>query len=304
MFESSPFGEASGRPAPVAVETFHALKQRQQSEGIATGRDMTGRVNLLNWDGVGTPEALFPGRGEDSVVSTNEQLQQRRVVHRAASSMLCYPDADVLQQLPAIEAALLTFPAGIAPRASLIRLLQHLSGGIPMISSGITSTSSTSHQSAASTCRTTPMATPADGDPSSPSSRRGTARAASSSTRGELPDYLPLVLEYAAVADPTDGMRMLQDYRPSIELLRLALLDLDTPYAAPDAVCATLPVRPLPTPPRSCGWRRRVRPAKESGWSRWHSEPADERPRHCPVGCVAVHRDRAARRRHNLAISL
>ena len=66
MFESSPFGEASGRPAPVAVETFHALKQRQQSEGIATGRDMTGRVNLLNWDGVGTPEGLFPKPPEQS----------------------------------------------------------------------------------------------------------------------------------------------------------------------------------------------------------------------------------------------
>jgi nitrate reductase beta subunit len=66
MFESSAFGEASGRPAPVAVETFHALKQRQQSEGIASGRDMTGRVNLLNWDGVGTPEGLFPKPPEPS----------------------------------------------------------------------------------------------------------------------------------------------------------------------------------------------------------------------------------------------
>ena len=66
-------------------------------------------------------------------------------------------------------------------------------------------------------------------------------------TRGELPDYLPLVLEYAAVADPADGARLLQDYRPSIELLRLALLDLDTPYAAAlEAVCATLP-GPSPT---------------------------------------------------------
>jgi nitrate reductase beta subunit len=50
----------------VAVETFHALKQRQQSEGIASGRDMTGRVNLLNWDGVGTPEGLFPKPPEPS----------------------------------------------------------------------------------------------------------------------------------------------------------------------------------------------------------------------------------------------
>ena len=29
MLDSGPFGEASGRPVPVSVETFHALRQRQ-----------------------------------------------------------------------------------------------------------------------------------------------------------------------------------------------------------------------------------------------------------------------------------
>ncbi len=65
MYESGSFGEASGRPVPVAVETFHALKQRQQSQGIAPAESMRGRVNLLNWDGVGTPEGIFPQRHSD-----------------------------------------------------------------------------------------------------------------------------------------------------------------------------------------------------------------------------------------------
>ncbi|GEL96156.1 nitrate reductase subunit beta [Cellulomonas composti] len=60
MYESAAFGEASGRPVPVAVETFHALRQRQTSEGISPAEEMRGRVNLLNWDGVGTPPGLFP----------------------------------------------------------------------------------------------------------------------------------------------------------------------------------------------------------------------------------------------------
>ncbi|WP_237689047.1 nitrate reductase subunit beta [Cellulomonas fulva] len=60
MYESAAFGEASGRPVPVAVETFHALRQRQTSEAIAPSEEMRGRVNLLNWDGVGTPPGLFP----------------------------------------------------------------------------------------------------------------------------------------------------------------------------------------------------------------------------------------------------
>ena len=59
-YESGPFGEASGRPSPVAVETFQALQQRQTSELTASGDQLRGRVNLLNWDGNGTPEGLFP----------------------------------------------------------------------------------------------------------------------------------------------------------------------------------------------------------------------------------------------------
>ena len=62
MYESGSFGEVSGRPVPVAVETFHALQQRQTSEGIAPADSMRGRVNLLNWDGVGTPEGMFPAK--------------------------------------------------------------------------------------------------------------------------------------------------------------------------------------------------------------------------------------------------
>jgi nitrate reductase / nitrite oxidoreductase, beta subunit len=51
---SGPFGEASGRPVPVAVETFHALKQRQTTEVIIPVEAL--RVNLLNWDGLGGPD--------------------------------------------------------------------------------------------------------------------------------------------------------------------------------------------------------------------------------------------------------
>ncbi len=59
-YEQGPFGEASGRPSPVAVETFHALRQRQTSESSVSGEELQGRVNLLNWDGKGTPDGIFP----------------------------------------------------------------------------------------------------------------------------------------------------------------------------------------------------------------------------------------------------
>jgi nitrate reductase beta subunit len=66
MYGSGPFGESSGTPVPVAVENFHALKVRQTSEAVLDSSDKEGRINLLNWDGKGTPSGLFPGDGGDS----------------------------------------------------------------------------------------------------------------------------------------------------------------------------------------------------------------------------------------------
>ncbi|WP_207550215.1 nitrate reductase subunit beta [Thermostaphylospora chromogena] len=57
-----PFGEASGAPAPVAVENFHALRHRQSGDDLDRADELRGRVNLLNWDGRGIPEGLFPKR--------------------------------------------------------------------------------------------------------------------------------------------------------------------------------------------------------------------------------------------------
>lgn len=63
MMDSGPFGEASGRPVPVAVETFHALKHRQSADTVADAQDRSARVNLLNWDGKGIVDGMFPERG-------------------------------------------------------------------------------------------------------------------------------------------------------------------------------------------------------------------------------------------------
>ncbi len=63
-YESGPFGEASGRVQPVAVETFQALQNRQTSDSRASSETLRGRVNLLNWDGNGAPDGLFPDRRE------------------------------------------------------------------------------------------------------------------------------------------------------------------------------------------------------------------------------------------------
>ncbi|HET6909527.1 MAG TPA: nitrate reductase molybdenum cofactor assembly chaperone [Mycobacteriales bacterium] len=56
----------------------------------------------------------------------------------------------------------------------------------------------------------------------------------------ELPDYLPLVLDFAALTPR--GQRLLRTHRADLELLRRALHDVGTPYAdVTDAVCAQFP---------------------------------------------------------------
>ncbi len=61
-------------------------------------------------------------------------------------------------------------------------------------------------------------------------------------TGGELPDYLPAILEFAALAPGEDADAILGRMRPGIELLRASLHDLDSPYARVlDAVVAVLP---------------------------------------------------------------
>jgi nitrate reductase / nitrite oxidoreductase, beta subunit len=62
MGGSGPFGESSGGVTPISVENFHALKQRQTSDTIASPQDKRSRVNLFNWDGKGAPEGLFPDK--------------------------------------------------------------------------------------------------------------------------------------------------------------------------------------------------------------------------------------------------
>ena len=60
MGGSGPFGEGSGVPTPIAVENFQMLKVRQTSDEVVEIDPRRGRTNLLNWDGRGKPEGLFP----------------------------------------------------------------------------------------------------------------------------------------------------------------------------------------------------------------------------------------------------
>ena len=167
--------------------------------------------------------------------------QADRVVWQAASVVLGYPDPELVAQAGLVRAAL----ADAAPER-----LADFAGVLDFWAGTPDQTVQNHYVDIFDLSRkhTLYLSYYTDGD----TRRRGETLAAVKqryrrsnflvNTHGELPDYLPLILEYAARVDPVDGATLLQEFRRSLELLRLALLDRRTPYAGViTAVCGTLP---------------------------------------------------------------
>jgi len=162
-------------------------------------------------------------------------------VLQAASVCLQYPDAAVLALLPTVRRAVDELPPGRAP--------EQLTAFLDTADATSPGRAAQHYVDVFDTRRRCCLYLTwwSDGE----TRRRGTAlaelkaryRAAGAEFHGtELPDFLPAVLEFAATTDLTGGLALLQEHRAAVELLRLALIDAGTPYAAPvEAVCALLP---------------------------------------------------------------
>ena len=121
MYGSGPFGEASGQPVPVAVETFQALRSGRPGRAAGVGGSRDSRVNLLNWDGKGSPPGMFtprpgspragpPQHGRQAPEAPAVRMKprrgrHRRVVWQAASLLLAYPDDGQPDRLDLVESA-------------------------------------------------------------------------------------------------------------------------------------------------------------------------------------------------------
>lgn len=175
-------------------------------------------------------------RRSTSPAATPEQ----RLAFQAASVLLQYPDARLRARLDDVGAGLTALPEG-RPRDLLAGVLRWLDGQQP-------GEAERHHvQTFDLTRRCSPYLTYFRyGD----TRQRGMAllelrhrfRHAGLEPAGpELPDYLPALLEFAALTgDP--GIGVLCTHRPALELLRLALHDVGSPYAGVlDALAALLP---------------------------------------------------------------
>ncbi|MFI8101944.1 nitrate reductase molybdenum cofactor assembly chaperone [Streptomyces sp. NPDC086023] len=170
---------------------------------------------------------------------SSETLTPDALVRLVAGHCLRYPDSDLYGAFPALRAALAGAPA--EPARLIGAFLDHAEATEPLrMCAEYTSTFDTRNR------RCLYLTWWSDGD----TRRRGLSLVRIKRTYRdhgleftgeELPDFLPVALEFAA-RRPEAGTALLQEHRAGLELLRLALSAADTPYTRLlEAVCATLP---------------------------------------------------------------
>ncbi|MFE5792374.1 nitrate reductase molybdenum cofactor assembly chaperone [Streptomyces sp. NPDC056503] len=160
------------------------------------------------------------------------------VVRLVAARCLSYPDERLYEELPLLRRALSGAPGGGAGLAEFLDQVERT----PLLdlAAHYTDTFDTRNR------RCLYLTWWTDGD----TRRRGLSLVAVKRTyrehgmefdSDELPDFLPAALEFAARHEEP-GTALLQEHRAGLELLRLALAAVDTPYLRVlEAVCGTLP---------------------------------------------------------------
>ena len=126
---------APAAPAPIAVENFHMLRDRQTADTVVDPGDKARRVNLLNWDGKGAPDGPVPaapdadaGRQRDAG-RADARADDRDGAPRAwqaASLLLGYPDDELLGRAGRCCAAVADALPGAGRRRRCGAFLDHL----------------------------------------------------------------------------------------------------------------------------------------------------------------------------------
>lgn len=163
--------------------------------------------------------------------------RREQVVLRAAAHLLDYPDAAWRERLPLVRSALAAVGGGAA--RTLVAFVDQASA-----MSAAEATARYVEVFDFKNRHSLYLTWWLDGD----TRRRGMSlvelkavfrEAGFEFVEAELPDYLPVVLEFSAVSG---DLGLLVRHRPGLELLRLALAEHGTAYAAVvEAVCSTLP---------------------------------------------------------------
>ncbi|UEL28173.1 nitrate reductase molybdenum cofactor assembly chaperone [Pseudarthrobacter sp. L1SW] len=163
-----------------------------------------------------------------------------QVVYMAGAWCLSYPDEDLLAKVPLMRAALAEFPGVVEHFREVLDALE----ATPLMESQAHYV----REFDLSRRHALHLSYWTDGDTRRRGEVLGSFKKAYRQsdilvdTQGELPDYLPMVLEYTALVDFEAGRELLIQYRPSLEMLKFGLLKDNLPHARIlQAICATLP---------------------------------------------------------------
>ncbi len=170
-------------------------------------------------------------------------MSREAVIYQAAALVLTYPDESLLERLPTIRDAV----TEVGALAQFAPVLAHLEGEGEPIAERLmrlrpfhVQEFDLSRRHALHLTYWTDGETRRRGEEIVSFKRVYRESGLTFAGAGELPDYLPIVLEFA-VASPA-GKQLLAKYRGSVELLRLALEDDNLPHAGVvAAICGTLP---------------------------------------------------------------
>ena len=165
---------------------------------------------------------------------------QLTIAWQSASLLLDYPDEILVERLPLIRRALDRLPSSLAE--PLTATLEQLAAGhLPDLQARYVETFDSRRR------HNLYLTYFAHGD----TRKRGMAllrfkqtylRSGFALDDGELPDHLCVVLEFAATIDGDLGRDLILDHRAGLELLRLSLRDIGSPWAGlVEAVTSTLP---------------------------------------------------------------
>ena len=176
------------------------------------------------------------GHSRDTTATEAQQV----IALQAASLLLGYPDDQLYAQLPLLRAAGQQLPAPAA--APLLAMVGHLEAtGLHEAQLAYVDTFDLRRRCCLY------LTYYAFGD----TRKRGMAllrfthaykAAGQALASDELPDHLSVLCEFAATGDLASGLALLADHRAGLELIRIALADLHSPYVqAVDLIRAVLP---------------------------------------------------------------
>lgn len=197
-------------------------------------------------------------------------VAEAALIHQAAALVLSYPEEPLLAALDTIEAAL----AGTDAAAQFADVLGHLRGSdLIALQSFHVQEFDLSRRHALHLSYWTEGDTRRRGEVLGRFKRVYRDSGLLVDTHGELPDHLTMVLEFA-VHDPERGAELLQQWRPSLELLRLGLEEDDLPHAGVlRAVCATLPGPSPASRAEVQQFVQTIQPAESVGLEPYGAEP-------------------------------